>query len=43
MAHGPISSHRTGIAVAGARAEPGREHLAIYAGQLGLEPDLRPL
>ena len=43
MAHGPISSHRRGVAVAGTRAEPGREHLAKYAGQLGLEPGLRPL
>jgi hypothetical protein len=34
MVHGPISSNRTGVAVAGARAEPGREHLAIYARQL---------
>ena len=30
-------------ALALARAEPGGEHLAIYARQLALQPHLRPL
>ena len=38
------AEHNANIAaVAGARAQSGREHLAIYAGQLALEPGLRKL
>ena len=35
--------HANPVAVAGTRAEPSREHLAIYAGQLALEAGLRKL
>ena len=35
--------HANPVAVAGARAQSGREHLAIHAGQLALKPGFRRL
>src|SRR3954464_16092875 len=42
-APGPRPHHPRAAPFQGSRVEPGREHLAVHAGELDLEPDLRLL